>query len=52
MSLRETIAHLPPEQRERIAGFARHVPAGIRFGPVFRQTQREVESVDGPFMGA
>ena len=42
MSLRETIAHLPPEQRERIAGFARHVPAGIRFGPVFRQTQREI----------
>ena len=42
MSLRETIAHLPPEQRERIAGFARHVPAGVRFGPVFRQTQREI----------
>lgn len=40
--MRETIAHLPPEQRERIAGFARHVPAGIRFGPVFRQTQREI----------
>ena len=42
MSLRETIAHLPPEQRERIAGLARCVPAGIRFGPVFRQTQRDI----------
>lgn len=42
MSLRETIAHLPPEQRERIAGLARYVPAGIRFGPVFRQTQRNI----------
>lgn len=42
MSLRETIAHLPPEQRERVAGLARHIPAGIRFGPVFRQTQRDI----------
>lgn len=42
MSLRETIAHLPPEQRERVAGIARHIPAGIRFGPVFRQTQRDI----------
>lgn len=42
MSLRETIAHMPPEQRERIAGLARYVPAGIRFGPVFRQTQRDI----------
>lgn len=42
MSLRETIAHLPPEQRERIAGMARYVPTGLRFGPVFRQTQRDI----------
>ncbi|WP_144790202.1 AMP-binding protein [Kocuria palustris] len=42
MSLRETIAHLPPEQRERVAGLARHLPPRLKLGPVFRQTQRDI----------
>ncbi|WP_348535879.1 AMP-binding protein [Kocuria sp. JC486] len=42
VSVREYIAHLPIDKRERLAGFVRAVPAPIRYGPVFRNTRREI----------
>lgn len=42
VSVREYIAHLPVEQREKIAGLARMVPVSMRYGPDFRRTGRDI----------
>lgn len=41
-SLREKVAHLPTEQREKLATFVRAVPPSLRYGPVFQQSLREL----------
>ncbi|MDO4255469.1 MAG: phenylacetate--CoA ligase family protein [Kocuria sp.] len=52
VSVREYIAHLPPERREKIGSVARMVPASVRYGPVFRQTQRDIiKAHTTPFWG-
>lgn len=42
ISVREKVAHLPAEQRERFAALVRAVPAPLRFGPTYRQTKRDI----------
>lgn len=42
ISVREQIAHLPAEQREKFAGLIRAVPAQFRYGSAFRKTKRKI----------
>lgn len=52
MSVREKIAHLPAEQREKFAALARMVPPALRYGPVYRKTHRDIlKAQTVPFWG-
>ena len=42
VSIREFVAHLPPDKRELLAAPARLLPAKMRYGPVYERTAREI----------
>lgn len=42
VSLREFVAHLPARQREVLAAPVRLLPVGLRYGPVYESTRREI----------
>ena len=59
VSIREFVAHLPPDKRELLAAPARLLPVKRRYGPIYERTIREIEkarttpswvreTVDGP----
>lgn len=52
ISVRERVAHLPAEQRERFAALVRAVPPRIRYGPTFRKVRRNILKAElVPFWG-
>ncbi|MDO4255470.1 MAG: phenylacetate--CoA ligase family protein [Kocuria sp.] len=52
MSVRERIAHLPAEQREKFATLVRAIPAPLRYGPVYRKTRQDIRKAETtPFWG-
>jgi len=42
VSVREFVAHLPPDKRELLAAPARLLPAKMRYGPVYERMAREI----------
>ncbi|MEX3599169.1 phenylacetate--CoA ligase family protein [Kocuria carniphila] len=43
VSIREFVAHLPPDKRELLAAPARLLPVKSRYGPIYQRTIREIE---------
>ncbi|WP_119932934.1 MULTISPECIES: AMP-binding protein [Kocuria] len=52
ISVRERIAHLPAEQREKFAVLVRAIPVRLRYGPAYRRTRRDILKAHSvPFWG-
>lgn len=43
ISIREFVAHLPPDKRELLAAPARLLPVKRRYGPIYERTKREIQ---------